>query len=165
MRARYRLAASAVRSPKPGKYPDGGGLWLVVSDSGSAKWVLRVTLGGRRREMGLGSTRDVPLRLARDLAEKWRMVVAAGQDPFEQREAEERRARKADTSLTKITDECFEARKQQLRADGAAGAVRRSIVTSRPGVCRCRCGSAGGSTSIRRRWKTGCASCRRTHRT
>jgi hypothetical protein len=36
-----------------GKYADGQGLWLVKRDSQMGKWVLRVVVGGKRREMGL----------------------------------------------------------------------------------------------------------------
>ena len=38
----------------PGKYGDGNNLWFVVGPNKRAKWVLRYTLHGKRREMGLG---------------------------------------------------------------------------------------------------------------
>ncbi|MGV8988483.1 MAG: Arm DNA-binding domain-containing protein [Cypionkella sp.] len=44
-----------IRNAKCGKYLDGGGLWLVKREDGGGQWVLRVTVHGRRREMGLGS--------------------------------------------------------------------------------------------------------------
>jgi hypothetical protein len=40
-----RLSAKAVASAKPGKYSDGGGLYLIVSEAGSAKWVFRHAKG------------------------------------------------------------------------------------------------------------------------
>jgi hypothetical protein len=46
-------------SASPGKHEDGGGLRLVVSQSGARRWVFRFTLSGRRREMGLGSYPDI----------------------------------------------------------------------------------------------------------
>jgi len=49
------MSAAEVKNADPGKHSDGGGLWLVKRDTGGAQWVLRVTVHGRRREMGLGS--------------------------------------------------------------------------------------------------------------
>ena len=43
-----------------GRYGDGDGLYLIVSDSGSKKWVLRYQQDGRRRDMGLGAYPEVP---------------------------------------------------------------------------------------------------------
>ena len=36
-----------------GKYEDGGGLRVVVDQGGTKRWVVRVTVGGRRIERGL----------------------------------------------------------------------------------------------------------------
>ena len=55
------LTARKVETAKAGKYSDGGGLYLLVADGGSRKWVLRFMKHGRAREMGLGSAREVPL--------------------------------------------------------------------------------------------------------
>jgi integrase len=63
------LTAQGVKSLRtPGKYADGGGLYLVVSDTGSKKWVWRGVIDGRRRELGLGSATHVALSSARDEA-------------------------------------------------------------------------------------------------
>src|SRR5262249_32642926 len=56
-----RLTARKVATAKPGKHSDGGNLYLIVSDTGSRKWVLRFTWRGSAKEMGLGSANDVPL--------------------------------------------------------------------------------------------------------
>ena len=37
------------------------GLALQVADSGARSWILRVMIGGRRRDMGLGGFPDVTL--------------------------------------------------------------------------------------------------------
>ena len=60
-----KLTARKVRTAKAGKYSDGGNLYLVVSQPGSRKWVLRFTWRGRTKEMGLGSAVSVPLADAR----------------------------------------------------------------------------------------------------
>ena len=50
-----RLSPPAVRALKnPGRYSDGNGLYLVVSNTGSKKWILRTVIQGRRTDIGLG---------------------------------------------------------------------------------------------------------------
>src|SRR5258708_27513455 len=81
-----RLSARKVETAKPGKYSDGGNLYLIVSPTGARKWVLRFTHGGRPKEMGLGSATDVPLADARDKADAARRIAAKGLNPIEERE-------------------------------------------------------------------------------
>lgn len=121
MRAKNRLTAGFLKSPPVGKHCDGAGLWLVKRDDGGAQWVLRVTVHGRRREMGLGGYPSLGLAEARKLAERWRNVAATGRDPVKEREAEERAARREDISLAILTADAFEARKAELKGDGIAG--------------------------------------------
>lgn len=121
MRAKNRLSASFIKTAPVGKHCDGAGLWLVVREDGGAQWVLRVTVHGRRREMGLGGFPALGLADARKQASRWRGVAAAGRDPIKEREAEARAARREDISLTILTTDAFEARKAELKDDGAAG--------------------------------------------
>jgi len=60
----------------------------VVSNTGAKKWVLRFTIDGKRREMGLGSFPDVGLAEARDKVTKCRKLAKDGVDPIEARQAE-----------------------------------------------------------------------------
>lgn len=121
MGARNRLSAGFMKKLEPGKHLDGAGLWLVVRADGGAQWVLRVTVHGRRREMGLGGFPALGLADARTVADRWRSVAAAGRDPIRERETERRAASRADISLATATADCFEARKAQLKGDGTAG--------------------------------------------
>jgi integrase len=121
MRATNRLSAGFLKSAPVGKHCDGAGLWLVKRDTGGAQWVLRVTVHGRRREMGLGGFPSLGLADARKMAQRWRNVVAAGRDPVKEREAEERTAQREDISLAILTADAFEARKAELKGDGLAG--------------------------------------------
>ncbi|WP_252347149.1 Arm DNA-binding domain-containing protein [Acetobacter sp. P1H12_c] len=60
-----RLSATSVKATKePGCYGDGDGLYLVVTPSGSKSWVCRVQKNGKRRDIGLGSVKKVPLSWA-----------------------------------------------------------------------------------------------------
>lgn len=73
---------------EPGKYADGDGLYLVVSQDGSTvrrRWLFYFTWEGRRREMGLGSARDVSLADARQAADQARRLVREGVDPIKAR--------------------------------------------------------------------------------
>jgi hypothetical protein len=73
-----------VETARPGKYSDGGNLYLVVS-TGSRKWVLRFTWRGRAKEMGLGSALSVPLADARERATMARRMIVQGLNPIEER--------------------------------------------------------------------------------
>lgn len=121
MRAQNRLSASFIKTAPVGKHCDGAGLWLVKRGDGGAQWVLRVTVHGRRREMGLGGFPSLGLAEARKQAARWRAVAAANRDPIKEREAEERAARREDIALEVITADAFEARKAELKDDGKAG--------------------------------------------
>ena len=76
-----------------GKYGDGGSLWFVVGDSGTAKWVLRVQVAGKRREMGLGTYPLVSLKQAREDARKHTALARGGTDPISVRSAQKLKAR------------------------------------------------------------------------
>ena len=66
----------------PGRYSDGGGLHLFISKSGRKSWVQRITVDGRRRDIGLGGYPSVSLALAREKAAENRTAVAEGRDPL-----------------------------------------------------------------------------------
>lgn len=121
MPTQHKLTASHVKNAKPGKHSDGAGLWLHKREDGGAQWVLRVTVHGRRREMGLGRLADVSLKEARETAERWRAVLREGKDPIKERERQRRDAMREDQTLATVAAEAFEARKAQLKDDGKAG--------------------------------------------
>lgn len=116
-----RLTALDVKNAEPGKHSDGGGLWLHQREDGGGQWVLRVTVHGRRREMGLGSAQDVSLKDARVAAAKWRALAAQEIDPIKQREKERREALRNLHILKDIAEDAFNSRKAELKGDGEAG--------------------------------------------
>ena len=115
------MSAAEVKNADPGKHSDGGGLWLVKRDAGGAQWVLRVTVHGRRREMGLGSYPAISLKDARDAAAKWRTLAAQEVDPIKGREKDRREAVRNLHILNDIAVGAFESRKAELKGDGEAG--------------------------------------------
>jgi integrase len=84
-----RLTAVFVRNiKKPGRYHDGNGLCLFVDDSSAKRWLLRIVIGGKRRDIGLGSVKLVSLGDAREEAARLRKLARAGGDPLAERRKE-----------------------------------------------------------------------------
>ena len=76
-----KLTAARVNAlSKPGRYGDGEGLYLNIAPGGSKSWVQRITMEGRRRDMGLGGYPAVTLAQARRRATDNRAAVADGRD-------------------------------------------------------------------------------------
>ena len=83
-----KLSATRVRALRdPGRYSDGDGLHLFIKKSGRKSWVQRVTIDGRRRDVGLGAFPAISLAQARKLASDNREAIGNGRDPV----AEKRR--------------------------------------------------------------------------
>jgi integrase len=82
-------AIQVKRLDKPGMHAVGGvaGLLLQVSKSGARSWILRATVGSRRRDIGLGGFPDVTLAQAREKARVTRGKIDQGFDPIEERKA------------------------------------------------------------------------------
>jgi integrase len=76
-----------------GKYFDGQGLFLRVARNGAKQWVQRITIRGKRTELGLGSPPAVSLATARKLALDNRGKAMLGGDPL----ADKRKAREGMT--------------------------------------------------------------------
>jgi integrase len=120
-RALNKLTASFVKSAQPGKYSDGGGLWLQKRPDGGGQWFLRITIHGRRREMGLGSISEVSLKEARQSAEHCRKLVRQGIDPIKERNRQKREAIRGLHCLKDVALDAFESRKAELKDNGKAG--------------------------------------------
>ncbi len=61
---------------------------LNITKRGNKSWIYRYQLNGKRREMGLGSLKDVSLPEARELAAGARKLHKRGVDPKDQRDVE-----------------------------------------------------------------------------
>lgn len=81
-RAVNRLTARQVQTiSQPGRHADGGGLYLIVDKTGAKRWGMLVTVRGRRRELGLGSIRNLTLAEAREAALEASRAISRGEDP------------------------------------------------------------------------------------
>jgi hypothetical protein len=116
-----KLTALGIKNSGPGKYSDGGGLWLHKREDGGGQWVLRITVHGRRREMGLGSSSEITLKEVRDEAAKWRAIARQDIDPIKERDRLRREAARNLHLLKEIAKDAFESRKAELKGDGVAG--------------------------------------------
>ena len=77
------LTSVQVRALKlPGSCADGNGLYLVVEPSGSERWLLRIIVQGRRRDIGLGGAGLVTHSEAREKALAYRRLARDGGDPL-----------------------------------------------------------------------------------
>lgn len=87
------LSAVTVKNEvRPGRYADGAGLYLVVSETGARQWLWRGVVHGRRRDLGIGSARLVPLKDAREIARRWQRIAREGGDPAAERDRERRKS-------------------------------------------------------------------------
>lgn len=111
--SRGRLTARRVDTiAEPGKYHDGGGtgLFLRVWPSGSRQWVQRITVRGKRQEIGLGSPPAVSLATARKLALDNKGKAMLGGDPL----ADRRKAREGMT-FAEAVDKYLAAKLSEFR--------------------------------------------------
>ena len=76
----------------PGRYGDGGGLYLHIRPGGSRQWLLRTTVRGKRSDIHIGSLTYVSLAEAREKAYRLRKAARQGEDPLAER-------RKSDEAL------------------------------------------------------------------
>jgi len=82
-------ALEVSQQKKPGLHFVGGvaGLALQITSTGARSWILRVMVGGKRRDMGLGGYPDVTLAGAKEKAREKREQIDNGVDPIEVRRA------------------------------------------------------------------------------
>lgn len=74
---------------KPGRYGDGGGLYLQVSGTAAKSWIFIYRFKGRRPSFGLGSVSAVTLAQAREKTKDARRLLAERRDPIAERRSQE----------------------------------------------------------------------------
>lgn len=95
-----------------GFHSDGSNLYLRVTSLTSRQWVFRYSVGGKVRQLGLGSTIERPIADARALAQKMREAVRDGLDPSAMLSA-----RDPDKMTFRIyAEELIEAKRKEFRS-------------------------------------------------
>src|SRR6266481_2870418 len=103
------------RQVTPGKYPDGGGLHLIVKGPTSRNWSYRYWKDGKERWHGLGSLKDVSLAEARLKRDAARLIVkgdrnTAGIDIVEAKRAARQEVKAVTVAATMPTfEQCAES--------------------------------------------------------
>ena len=110
-----QLTAAFVNSVKDaGKYFDGSGLGLIlrVDNGGYKRWVQRIRVNGRQRDLGLGAPPHVTLAEAREKALANKRIVMAGGDPFAARLSHRNKL-----SFRDAAEGFFAKKKDEFRSD------------------------------------------------
>jgi integrase len=89
-------AVSVTNARSKGLHPDGGGLYLRVTSTGTKSWIFRFARNGKTHDMGLGPAGSISLARARELAAEARRRRSEGLDPIKARMAELESAKRAE---------------------------------------------------------------------
>ena len=106
-----RLSVARIRSlSTPGLHGDGDTLYLRVARGGSKSWIQRLTIDGKRRDIGLGGWPTVSLAVARQRAFANRVAISEGRNPL----ADKRLARVP--TFRQAAEKTFEANRARWRS-------------------------------------------------
>jgi integrase len=118
VRGEKRPRANDIAALPPGVHEDGGGLRLVVEPPrgkkpGPRRWVLRVTIAGKRHNRGLGPYPLVNLDRARDAAGDIRRAAREGRDLITERRGAQARS----VTFRQAHETMFAIRRQSLTSE------------------------------------------------
>jgi len=107
--------AFANAKPREKEYSisDGRGLYMVVTPDGSKLWDFRYRIGERRRKLAIkGGFPAVSLKAAREAADRFRAILARGEDPADVRKAgREEQARQEEEARQEVARDATTFRK------------------------------------------------------
>ena len=87
---------------KQARFADSGGMYLQVSPAGSKRWFLKYRVGGKEKQLALGSYPDVSLKSARLARDAAKLQKSEGIDPVQARKLQKLKA-------TRNTGDTFKA--------------------------------------------------------
>lgn len=87
---------------KQARFADSGGMYLQVSPAGSKRWFLKYRVGGKEKQLALGSYPDVSLKLARLARDAAKLQKAEGYDPIQVRKVEKLKAGRTEGDTFKV---------------------------------------------------------------
>ena len=101
---------------EPGRYNDGGGLYLMIRKSGLKTWVYRYSMDGQRRDMGLGTVSTLnDIDVARKASAEARVLVKEGRDPLRKKAVVKKAVKKDDAKLRtfgEVLDDFFTSKEK-----------------------------------------------------
>lgn len=121
------LTDKELRSLKdPGKYFDGGGMFMLVHPDGGKYWRLKYRFAGKEKLLSFGVYPDVSLKAAREKRDDARQKLAKGVDPSEQRKEDRRQSLlRAENTFATVAREWWEIQKEQWSPAHRAAVLRR----------------------------------------
>jgi integrase len=115
---------------EPGKYFDGGGLYIDITKAGGAYWRLKYRHGGKEKLLALGVYPAVGLRDARDKATDAKRLLQDGQDPGALRKAEKVRGALESVNTLEAVTHAWLAHQTDRWEAQTEGAIRASLVAN-----------------------------------
>lgn len=113
---------------KPYKLMDGGGLYLLVTATGSKLWRFNYRHLSKHKTLALGTYPDVTLATARERHQSARRLLADGIDPGAERKAQARAiAAKVENTLQAIADEWLSGPHAAKVTPGTAAATAKLL--------------------------------------
>lgn len=108
------------RLNKKGRHPVGGvaGLYLQVTPPSGKSWLLRIVIGEKRKDIGLGSFPSISLSEAREKARALRELVKSGVDPLQHaKEVKQAQiiAQRANKTFSEVARECHNSKKAAFK--------------------------------------------------
>lgn len=88
---------------KQARFADSGGMYLQVSPAGSKRWFLKYRVGGKEKQLAMGSYPDVTLTAARKARDTAKLEKSNGRDPVQLRKVAKLRATTPDADTFKTT--------------------------------------------------------------
>ena len=110
---------------KQARFADSGGMYLQVSPAGSKRWFLKYRVGGKEKQLALGSYPDVSLKSARLARDAAKLQKSEGTDPVQARKLNKLKAsRNSDNTFKAIALEWFGKQAPQWSASHASRMLR-----------------------------------------
>ena len=110
---------------KQARFADSGGMYLQVSPAGSKRWFLKYRVGGKEKQLALGSYPDVSLKSARLARDAAKLQKSEGTDPVQARKLNKLKAsRNSGDTFKAIALEWFGKQVPQWSESHAARTLR-----------------------------------------
>ena len=94
--------ATCLPDKKQTRFADSGGMYLQVSPAGSKRWFLKYRVGGKEKQLALGSYPAVSLTAARKASVAAKLQKAEGYDPVQVRKVEKLKAGRTEGDTFKV---------------------------------------------------------------